>query len=92
MEKPVSIRSRNRRAIQRLIAALLWAPLAAVASGKPAHLTCDALVNPLGIDSSEPALSWQLQDSGFGARQTAYRIEVATKPALLASDKPGCMG
>ncbi len=88
MEKLVSIRSRNKRAIQGLIAALLWAPLAAVASGKPAHLTCDALVNPLGIDSSEPALSWQLQDTGFGARQTAYRIEVATKPALLASDKP----
>jgi alpha-L-rhamnosidase len=31
--------------------------------------------------------SWQLQDDGFAARQTAYRIEVATKPSLL-SGKP----
>jgi alpha-L-rhamnosidase len=69
--------------------ALLLAPAAAaLSSGKPAHLTCDSLDNPLGIDSSQPMLSWELQDSGFGARQTAYRIEVATKPALLAGGKP----
>ena len=58
----------------------------AASPGRPAHLTSDAMVQPLGIDSAQPLLSWQLQDDSFGARQTAYRIEVATKPALL--EKP----
>jgi alpha-L-rhamnosidase len=72
-----------------LAAALFLAPaFAASASGKPAHLTCDSLDHPLGIDSSQPLFSWQLQDAGFAARQTAYRIEVASKPALLTGGKP----
>ncbi len=52
------------------------------------HLKCDAMVEPLGIDSKEPLFSWQLQDSSIGARQTSYEIKVATKPALLTSGKP----
>jgi alpha-L-rhamnosidase len=72
-----------------LAAVVLLAPaFAASASGKPAHLTCDSLEHPLGIDSSQPAFSWQLQDAGFAARQTAYRIEVASKPAILTGGKP----
>ncbi len=62
--------------------------LASASVGKPTHLACDSLDQPLGIDSAQPLLSWQLQDAGFGARQTAYRIKVATKPALLAGAKP----
>jgi alpha-L-rhamnosidase len=87
--KPVSISSlhRNALAVAGLAAALVWAPVAvALSSGKPAHLTCDSLESPLGIDSSQPTLSWQLQDTGFAARQTAYRIAVATKPEILAGD------
>lgn len=67
---------------------LLSPALAAPPLLKPAHLTCDSLDHPLGIDSSQPVLAWQLQDARFGARQTAYRIEVASKPALLTADKP----
>ena len=55
---------------------------------QPAHLKTDSRLHPLGIDSTQPAFSWQLQDSSFGARQTAYEIEVSSKPALLASGKP----
>jgi alpha-L-rhamnosidase len=62
--------------------------LAASSGGKPDHLTCDSLDYPLGIDSAQPLLSWQLQDAGFAARQTAYRIEVATTPPLLTAAKP----
>ena len=40
----------------------------------------------MGVDSAQPLLSWQLQDDRFAARQTAYRIEVASQPKLL--DKP----
>ncbi|AXC10873.1 Alfa-L-rhamnosidase [Acidisarcina polymorpha] len=42
---------------------------------------------PLGIDTQRPLLSWQLQDAAFGAKQTAYRIQVATAPPLLTQGK-----
>ena len=72
---------------------LLLAPaLMALGAGKPAHLTCDSLDHPLGIDSSQPLLSWQLQDPGFGARQSAYRIEVATRPAVLSGSQARRLG
>jgi alpha-L-rhamnosidase len=56
-------------------------------SMKPRQLKCDSLVNPLGIDSKHPVLSWQLQDERYGARKTAYEIQVASNSALLAAGK-----
>src|SRR5271170_1079769 len=61
---------------------------AASASTKPARLTYDSLVEPVGIDDARPLFSWQLRDSGFGARQTAYQVQVATKVSSLNEDKP----
>src|SRR3984885_12050973 len=61
----------------------LTACIASASAGKPQHLTFDSLDHPLGIDSAQPLFSWQLQDDAFAARQTAYRIEVASKPSLL---------
>jgi alpha-L-rhamnosidase len=55
---------------------------------KPANLKCDSLVTPIGIDTLQPEFSWQLQDQRFGARQTAYEIQVATTPELAISGKP----
>jgi alpha-L-rhamnosidase len=52
---------------------------------KPNHLTCDSMPDPLGIDDPQPHFSWQLQDPALGAKQTAYRLQVATTPALLAA-------
>jgi alpha-L-rhamnosidase len=63
------------------------APQAGAVAGRPDHLQCDSLVEPLGLDAKQPLLSWQLQDARTGARQTAYNIQVATKPALLAAGK-----
>jgi len=57
-------------------------------SGAPDHLQCDALMEPLGIDSPHPMLSWHLHDDRYGARQTAYQIQVASSPALLTAGKP----
>jgi len=34
----------------------------------PAHLQCEGMQEPLGIDITHPRLSWQLQDSRRGAR------------------------
>jgi alpha-L-rhamnosidase len=48
---------------------------------KVISLKCDSLVEPLGIDTPEPLLSWQLQDKAWGARQTAYEIFVSSKPS-----------
>ena len=41
-------------------------------------LICEYRVNPIGIDTRTPRLSWQLESSGLGQRQTAYRILVAS--------------
>ena len=40
----------------------------------PTHLRCDGVVNPLGVDSDLPNLSWQLSSSTPNQRQTAYQI------------------
>jgi alpha-L-rhamnosidase len=56
-------------------------------TGKPEKLECESLIEPLGMDTEHPVLSWQLRDSRDGARQTAYKIEVASTPQLLAAGK-----
>jgi len=58
------------------------------ATGKPAELRCDSLLTPLGVDDPRPLFSWQLEDDGYGAKQTAYELQVATESALLSSSKP----
>jgi len=53
----------------------------------PAALRVDEMTTPLGIDDMQPRFSWQLRDSREGARQTAFRLLVASQPELLAADK-----
>jgi alpha-L-rhamnosidase len=56
----------------------------------PAHLRCEYLVNPRGIDETHPRLSWTLtatDTSAFAQRQTAYRILVAASQQELAENK-----
>jgi alpha-L-rhamnosidase len=55
----------------------------------PEHLRCEYLVDPLGIDVTEPRLSWELRptnDKARELRQTRYRLQVAWSPELLAED------
>ncbi len=47
------------------------------AVGKPTALRVDSLVEPLGIDTTAPVLSWKLADSRSGARQSAYEVTVS---------------
>ena len=42
------------------------------------ELRCEYRVNPLGIDVVRPRLSWVLQSSQRGQKQTAYRLLVAS--------------
>jgi alpha-L-rhamnosidase len=53
-------------------------------------LTCEYLVDPLGIDAVQPRLSWKIEASGDavkGQLQTAYQVLVASSPEQLAADK-----
>jgi alpha-L-rhamnosidase len=43
----------------------------------PAGLRCAYLVNPLGVAPDRVALSWVLEGSGGGRRQSAYQVQVA---------------
>jgi alpha-L-rhamnosidase len=51
------------------------------------HLRCEHLQNPLGLGVERPRLSWKLQASHRGARQSAYQILVASSAELLARDE-----
>jgi alpha-L-rhamnosidase len=51
-------------------------------------LRVDYQTNPLGIDDSHPTLSWRLQSDVRGDSQTAYRVLVASRPDLLAQERP----
>ncbi len=57
---------------------------------RPAGLRCEHEVSPLGVDAERPRLSWVLDPvdpAARGLRQTAFRVLVASSPALLAQDK-----
>ncbi|MDL2265999.1 glycoside hydrolase family 78 protein [Parabacteroides sp. OttesenSCG-928-G07] len=44
----------------------------------PEYLSCDHLIDPIGIDNPNPRLSWRLNDARTGAKQTAYQLFVDT--------------
>ena len=79
----------------QLVTALLLMLLAAAADAAevsddftPVNVRCENLVNPLGIDTVEPRLSWQLQPRDPEARglaQTAYQVQAASSPEKLAA-------
>ena len=41
-------------------------------------LTCEHMINPIGIGVSKPRFSWKITGSGNNIMQTAYSIRVAT--------------
>ncbi|MDR3260201.1 MAG: glycoside hydrolase family 78 protein [Tannerella sp.] len=59
----------------------------ASAQSVPDHLRCEHLVNPLGIDTPSPRLSWQLNDARYRALQTAYRLIVGTDSTAVANGR-----
>ncbi len=76
--------STERRSL-RIPAGLLSVTLLAIGSSTVAHastpsldhLRCEYKVDPIGIDSPQPRLSWQLRSHERGVVQTAYRVQVA---------------
>jgi alpha-L-rhamnosidase len=63
-----------------LVALLAATPaLAAGAKAAPPSVTrlrCEYKVDPLGIDATQPRLSWQLRSPERGAVQSAYQVQV----------------
>ncbi|MDF2479528.1 MAG: alpha-rhamnosidase [Sphingobacterium sp.] len=53
----------------------------------PIELSCEHLVNPLGVDKSNPRLSWRLADKRQGAKQSAYQILVSSDSLALVKNK-----
>ncbi|MEN6451884.1 MAG: family 78 glycoside hydrolase catalytic domain [Thermoguttaceae bacterium] len=73
-------------------ASLCAAGNAAIASGAvaPVALQCEYLTDPLGIDVTEPRLSWQIKTDdpdARGVRQTGYQLLVAGDEKTLAADR-----
>jgi len=63
----------------------------ALATITPQDLRCEYLVNPLGVDTRIPRLSWKSEVRGLksevrGLKQTAYQILVASSEELLKKD------
>ena len=59
-------------------------------TGKPldvSTLRCEYLKNPLGIEITQPRLSWKIQSSQRGQKQTAYHILVASSMENLDNDQ-----
>jgi alpha-L-rhamnosidase len=50
-------------------------------------LCCEHLKDPLGLDVSEPRLSWTMSSTQRGNRQTAYQVLVASSPTILSQDQ-----
>ena len=47
------------------------------------HLRCEYRENPLGIDVTQPRLSWNLKSPARGQKQTAYQVVVAESETQL---------
>ncbi|HXT10334.1 MAG TPA: hypothetical protein VN873_02140 [Candidatus Angelobacter sp.] len=74
------------RRILSLLAALCLIHSARADSVSPVQvdaLTCEHLVNPLGIGQPQPRLSWKLRSGRSGEIQTAWEIRAASSGAGL---------
>lgn len=60
--------------------------VAHAATLEPVALRCEYRVNPLGLDEMQPRLTWRVESSQRGQKQTAYRILVASRAELLQKD------
>ena len=65
--------------------AVLSSPLAAGVTVR--GLKCEHLLDPLGIDTARPRLSWVLESDERGQRQTACQILVASTLEGLSEDR-----
>lgn len=70
-----------------LILLMMSSTSAASSPGAPKNLRCEYLVNPLGVETQKPRLSWEVNDDRRGAKQTAYQILVASSRGALSKNR-----
>ena len=51
------------------------------------EMRCEYAINPIGIDTLHPRLTWTLLDGSRNQHQSAYQVEVASSPEDLLQDK-----
>lgn len=74
--------------MKRILISLFFCTIGALLQAQtPVRLRCEHLTAPLGIDTPEPRLSWQLEDDRYGALQQAYRIIVGADSAAVVSGR-----
>jgi len=66
--------------------ALVFVPTPSNAEQSPVDLRCEYAINPLGVDSQQPRLSWKLESGERGQRQSAYEILAASSEKNLAAN------
>src|SRR5439155_22597837 len=78
----------RRRAQLALLALALALPSSASAASTltPVALRCEYLESPVGLDETQPRLTWRLESPERGQKQNAYQILVAAEEAALQSD------
>ncbi|MBS1708685.1 MAG: family 78 glycoside hydrolase catalytic domain [Armatimonadetes bacterium] len=79
----------NVLALCPLVLLLSMASLAAVGSAtvKVTGLTCEHESQPLAVEAEKPRLSWRTETESKNWTQSAYRVLVASSPALLKQGK-----
>jgi alpha-L-rhamnosidase len=65
---------------------MLVGGMASAELAQPFNLRCEYRVNPLGIDSAQPRLSWNLNSSQRNQIQSGYQVLVATTAEKLTHD------
>src|SRR5688572_26856796 len=74
----------NKYRFSLLLGALVMLASATHAQVTVQRLRCEMLNNPLGIDVTQPRLSWQLAGKERNIQQIAYQVLVASSPEKLA--------
>ncbi|MVN91795.1 alpha-L-rhamnosidase [Mucilaginibacter aquatilis] len=70
-----------------VVVSFLGASNVGFAQCKPAHLQCESLTSPLGIDVQQPRLTWNLLGCTAGAQQVSYNIVVGTDSVAVSAGK-----
>lgn len=71
-----------------LLVAMMTMPALAMAEVRVVDLVTDAMAEPLGIESTQPRLSWRLEAARRGVLQAGYELQVATSVAALEAGQP----
>lgn len=54
---------------------------------QPDRLTCESILNPLGIAEQKPRLTWTFKSSVRDQQQSAFQIIVSENPLMIQQGK-----